>query len=465
MNKKAFTLVELIVVITILAVLATVAFISFQWYTLSARDSARLWDISSIEKILHIYKVRHDQYPEPDKQTNITYSGSVAWTQWVFGKWSYSDGASMSNIPVDPLTDIEYAYSVTANRIEYQLAWVLENQVVSHLTPSTFAWDQEAEAYVRWNYNGKFLKVRTDTTTYLLWVPSIIASDITSVDLETILTNNRLVYKGYKNLPASFSGGVYNTSPVNWFDFIPWKVVLFEWDIKDLENSQVERVTFLENLQTNYTNTEIATESDISELLSIDSSSPSESSKYVAIALNNSLKTSIAIVAVESSESTPITWWRALDSNCDIDDITIGSQVWAWCNSTLWTGFEWGKKDDGSNGTVISCYNYEWSNNATCTIWDTTMASNTKANTWYTGTNTNWDTEVGNIWWKLYTWGNKDSACATWYHVPSDGEWETLETTLNGWTNCRNATDWWQCIGLWWNGHDAKHHQIIWFKR
>jgi prepilin-type N-terminal cleavage/methylation domain-containing protein len=49
-NKKAFTLVELIVVITILAVLSTIAFISFQGYTMSARDSVRLADIKSIEK-------------------------------------------------------------------------------------------------------------------------------------------------------------------------------------------------------------------------------------------------------------------------------------------------------------------------------------------------------------------------------------------------------------------------------
>jgi len=50
MNKKAFTLVELIVVITILAVLATVAFISLQGYSQSSRDAVRLADITNIEK-------------------------------------------------------------------------------------------------------------------------------------------------------------------------------------------------------------------------------------------------------------------------------------------------------------------------------------------------------------------------------------------------------------------------------
>ncbi len=51
MNKKAFTLVELIVVITILAVLWTIWYLSFLWYTESSRDSARLSDITSMKKL------------------------------------------------------------------------------------------------------------------------------------------------------------------------------------------------------------------------------------------------------------------------------------------------------------------------------------------------------------------------------------------------------------------------------
>lgn len=42
MNKKAFTIVELVVVLTILAILWTIWFLSFQWYNNSSRDSVRL---------------------------------------------------------------------------------------------------------------------------------------------------------------------------------------------------------------------------------------------------------------------------------------------------------------------------------------------------------------------------------------------------------------------------------------
>lgn len=49
-TKKAFTLVELIVVITILAVLGTIAFVSLQGYSGEARDSKRLSDVNNLSK-------------------------------------------------------------------------------------------------------------------------------------------------------------------------------------------------------------------------------------------------------------------------------------------------------------------------------------------------------------------------------------------------------------------------------
>ena len=49
-GKKAFTLVELIIVITILAILATISFISFKNYAGNARDGNKLTTLSNIEK-------------------------------------------------------------------------------------------------------------------------------------------------------------------------------------------------------------------------------------------------------------------------------------------------------------------------------------------------------------------------------------------------------------------------------
>ena len=55
-SKKAFTLVELIVVITILAILWTVAFVSLQEYTTFARNAIRLDGISKVAKLVETKK-------------------------------------------------------------------------------------------------------------------------------------------------------------------------------------------------------------------------------------------------------------------------------------------------------------------------------------------------------------------------------------------------------------------------
>jgi uncharacterized protein (TIGR02145 family) len=144
------------------------------------------------------------------------------------------------------------------------------------------------------------------------------------------------------------------------------------------------------------------------------------------------------------------TWWRALDPNCGIDDIVVWTQTWAGCNSTLWNGFEWWKKDDGTNGTISGCYPlYNWTSNTTnCDASNPLLASNAKANIWFSGININGDSEYDTIWWKLYTWTNASSACPSGRHLPSDAEWTTLENTLAG-TTCR-TWDGWLCDGSGW---------------
>ena len=57
-TNKAFTLVELIVVVTILAILGTIAFISLQGYSKDARNSTRIVDMKSVEKVCQYLKSR-----------------------------------------------------------------------------------------------------------------------------------------------------------------------------------------------------------------------------------------------------------------------------------------------------------------------------------------------------------------------------------------------------------------------
>lgn len=60
MNKKGFTLVELLVVITILAVLWTIAFLSLSWYNRDAKNTKVESDLRNIAGALEVVRTRKD---------------------------------------------------------------------------------------------------------------------------------------------------------------------------------------------------------------------------------------------------------------------------------------------------------------------------------------------------------------------------------------------------------------------
>ncbi|MDD3793410.1 MAG: FISUMP domain-containing protein [Candidatus Gracilibacteria bacterium] len=119
----------------------------------------------------------------------------------------------------------------------------------------------------------------------------------------------------------------------------------------------------------------------------------------------------------------PLVGWRALDINCDIEDITIGTQTWAGCNSTLGTGIEYSIDQN--------CYNYVGGTTTGCN-----RPSNEKENVY------NATYGVNNIWGKLYTWANSPSACPSGRHVPTDGEWTTLTNYIIAQNGGNTAIGW-----------------------
>lgn len=64
MNKKAFSLVELLVVIAVIGILATLAVVSLQGARKGARDAKRIANIKQIQTALELYYNDQGQYPE-----------------------------------------------------------------------------------------------------------------------------------------------------------------------------------------------------------------------------------------------------------------------------------------------------------------------------------------------------------------------------------------------------------------
>jgi prepilin-type N-terminal cleavage/methylation domain-containing protein len=126
-NKKAFTLVELIIVITILAILATVAFMSFKNYSWNARDGNRLATITQIQKWLEFFVLKTTKYPNPDEiyGTGI-YEPTNTILNYVWYVWGNIGGLiNINKVPLDPVTGDNYVYAVSSNHQKYQLATTL----------------------------------------------------------------------------------------------------------------------------------------------------------------------------------------------------------------------------------------------------------------------------------------------------------------------------------------------------
>ncbi len=123
---RAFTFIEIVVSITILSILATIAFISLTWYGKQSRDTKRVSDVESIEKVLDLYNIDTSKYPDPTNSVSITYSGATVWTQWDFGTGTMIQTWKIYGDLLDPLYNVPYTYSVTDSKREYQLSYALE---------------------------------------------------------------------------------------------------------------------------------------------------------------------------------------------------------------------------------------------------------------------------------------------------------------------------------------------------
>lgn len=131
MKKKAFTLVELIIVVTILAILATISFSSFGWYAWEARDSLRISDLKSISKAFEIWIASWNKLPNPDNiisREKIDSIPELFWNKWDFWENSYLEVKRLSNLPVDPSDkNKKYKYFLSEDKKYYYLETDLEN--------------------------------------------------------------------------------------------------------------------------------------------------------------------------------------------------------------------------------------------------------------------------------------------------------------------------------------------------
>lgn len=268
LSKGAITIVELIVVISILSILGTVWFMSYQNYNLYSRDVMRLNNINSLKSVLEYTYTETWKYPIPDLWNEITYSWWVAWIQWSFWEKTRIATKKLNKILVDPLTANEYTYSITKETNEYELGSIFEGEEVRNLSLLNIdkSYANNFKSYISWNYNWKVLKVKTGWLDYVLAIPSIIASDYSSLELIEIIENQKLSLMWSDNLPSSYGKNYILWKPietkyVNKDDLLVWS-----WGSINELSFPTERLKMIDNIQKSYSGTFDNNYSEISKI-------------------------------------------------------------------------------------------------------------------------------------------------------------------------------------------------------
>lgn len=430
-NKKAFTLVELIVVITILAILWTIAFMSFDWYSRDARDSVRTSDIWNIKTSLELFQLNAWKYPIPDNWNIVSYSWDTLWTQWVLWENVLKNlSRNLNELPKDPLNDQKYIYSKANNNLEYEILWLYE---WSDLVLNTTFWEWNAADIkmlpkISWTYNWVFIK----TANYIVPTPSIVNAEVIDSDIELNSLNIKSqVVSWFDNVPSLW----WVISSTGWLTGLNLSV--YEWSVNS-KTSDSEKEIVINTIKNAYSGSELSNDWKISNILSVDSQEEIINI-FDLIVLNNSSSTSSdswdSIVTINTNNCVN-SWDTFLASStyqwCDSQDIVVCSWTWTWyivssCNvwssmawtwpSNYWEIFQWWEDITWTDASVENCF---WNRDTQSCDWSAVGLS-----TWV----------ADNIsWWvdRWYDWSQTDNRwpCANWYHVPSKTDWEWVDTLL-----------------------------------
>jgi len=386
-RNKGFTLVELIVVITILAILWTISFFALWWFVVSARDSNRISDINSMKTVLENYSLKTWFYPAPSGWVNITYSWGTVFTQWTF--WKSVKRAvknEIDKVPVDPLFDNEYDYSLASNKRSYNLWFIQEWDVWYNggILDSSYAETASREiiARVDGKYNGQIMHTYTWAMVYVFWIPSLILKDLD--ETEILNTTDKYVFNNEANIPASYGSGVTQV-----WSFVFKPLLVYSWST--LPQSPVALKELIINLQNTYRNpnypTTLSSHKNYQELFNLDPESPEDLYNYGTTYINRDLWWRFKLHYKASCNEIKWTdedvgswnytispdWYDRINVHCDMEDALWGG--W-WTRIRRWEKWSWytdiktindTKQISGSELMVV--YTRAWVGNSWKKFW------------------------------------------------------------------------------------------------
>lgn len=107
MNRRGFTIVELLIVIVVIAILASISVVAYNGIQTRARDSARSQDIKTIVKALEMHYAEKGFFPNQTTYTPGSTAINNGWSTTADGSWSNLQTVLtpyISRLPVPPGT-------------------------------------------------------------------------------------------------------------------------------------------------------------------------------------------------------------------------------------------------------------------------------------------------------------------------------------------------------------------------
>lgn len=128
--KRAFTLMELLIVITIIGILVATGTVSWFNAQQKGRDSRRKSDLKSVQQALELYYQTNGKYPSSSTgriQCNVTGDSTVK--AWGTATFSCTTITYMQRLPQDPTVQSTngFYYTSSAPNNTYTLSANLEN--------------------------------------------------------------------------------------------------------------------------------------------------------------------------------------------------------------------------------------------------------------------------------------------------------------------------------------------------
>lgn len=466
----AFTLIELIVVISVISILWLIAYSSFTTYIRESRDATRFYNLNTIDTNLQVFQTEIWRYPDPINWVNITYSGSTLWTQWSINDDMVRILRKLNKKPVDVYSLSDFSYSLSFDKTEYELWAVIEwESNMYSLINDSYAkwWDIKARSMVVWNYNWKAVKSFTGWVFYIIALPTIITYELTDTDIVKIIEDEKLSYKWYWNIPATYTGSVFQLD--GWFSFKPNILAIYEWSLSEIQNNENEWLKLLKNFQNAYSGSIFATHEDFIDFLNtpVDLLNPSKEAREIAYSLaNEQIKVNSPIELKSWSGWLTYVSKALLDSDTraisqdHLNNLWFATKNWVsmFDNNTWWTYLEkdWLVDKDVRDLVEDVNGNMWFATNKWVSKFDGTTFTNYSKTDWLLDNDVVWvvidqnwklwfatkkwvATLSGSTWWKYEMKDWLIDKVLTW--IAQDTAWNMWFTT-NRWISKFNWTTW-----------------------